>query len=139
MRSIITNVLAGFALRATADAEQEAAGREPAANDAEPSGPAVIAGMTNSLEFTPPEVTISVGETVLWRNGSDVQHTVTADRDKVSNPEKMHLPEGAEPFDSGTLQPGEEWSYTFEVPGRYQYVCLPHEAAGMIGEVIVEE
>ena len=95
--------------------------------------------MTNSLVFTPPKVTISVGETALWRNSSGVQHAATADRNKVAKPENMHLPDGAEPFDSGTLKPGEEWTHTFEVSGRYQYVCLPHESAGMIGEVVVEE
>jgi plastocyanin len=28
---------------------------------------------------------------------------------------------------------------TFTTPGRYRYVCLPHELVGMTGEIIVEE
>ena len=48
------------------------------------------------------------------------------------------VPVGAEPFDSGNIDAGGSYSYTFNVPGTYQYVCLPHELAGMIGVVVVE-
>ena len=30
------------------------------------------------------------------------------------------------------------YSRRFDVPGRYTYFCIPHEAAGMIGEITVE-
>ncbi len=47
------------------------------------------------------------------------------------------LPVGAKPFNSGNLKPGQAYRHTFTVPGRYRYFCVPHEGAGMIGEVVV--
>ena len=97
-----------------------------------------IVEMTGNLRFQPESVTVSAGDTVEWRNTSGVAHTVTADPQKAADPSHVHLPEGAQTFDSGIMQPGGTFQHTFTVPGRYQYVCLPHEAAGMIGEVIVQ-
>jgi plastocyanin len=28
--------------------------------------------------------------------------------------------------------------HTFETAGTHEYLCVPHEAAGMVGKVIVE-
>lgn len=94
--------------------------------------------MNNQLRFTPGTIRISAGETVTWRNTSDLPHTVTADPSKAMDPSNVSLPDGAETFDSGTLNPGDVFERTFTVPGTYRYVCLPHEAAGMVGTVIVE-
>ncbi len=99
---------------------------------------AATVGMTNDLRFDPETVRIQAGETVTWRNTSDVMHTVTADKDLASDPSHVQLPEGAEPFNSGNLQPGESFSRTFSVPGTYKYFCIPHESQGMLGTVIVE-
>jgi plastocyanin len=97
-----------------------------------------VVEMTGNLRFQPETITISAGDTVEWRNTSGAVHTVTADPQKAADPSNVHLPRGAQTFDSGIVQPGGTFQHTFTVPGRYQYVCLPHEAAGMIGEVIVE-
>lgn len=94
-------------------------------------------GMTNRLGFTPATVTIQVGETVRWTNTSDIVHTVTADPEKAADPSRVSLPEGAATFDSGNLAPGEVFEYTFTVAGEYDYICIPHELAGMVGKVIV--
>ncbi len=51
----------------------------------------------------------------------------------------MQLPAGAEPWDSGTVNGGESWSYTFETPGEYTYFCIPHELAGMVASLTVTE
>ncbi len=99
---------------------------------------AAVVGMTSDLKFDPPSVTISVGDTVEWRNTSQTVHTVTADPNKARDPEHVHLPAGAETFDSGVLQPGETFRYTFEVAGDYTYFCIPHEMQGMVAEVTVE-
>lgn len=101
------------------------------------SGDAEV-GMNNQLRFTPGTIRISAGETVTWRNTSDLPHTVTADPSRAMDPSNVSLPDGAETFDSGTLNPGDVFERTFTVPGTYRYVCLPHEAAGMVGTVIVE-
>lgn len=126
--------------------EAEAAGNgdgDSAADQAqpagEPAGPAVTVEMTNALTYEPATITVKVGDTVRWTNPSDIRHTVTADQSKANDPSHVALPEDAEPFDSGNIEPGGSWSYTFEVAGRYTYFCIPHEGAGMVGEVIVEE
>ncbi len=95
--------------------------------------------MTQDLNFEPKAITIRVGDTVEWRNPSGLPHTATFDPTKAADAGNVALPQGVEPFDSGTVDPGESWSHTFETAGRYQYVCLPHEMAGMIGEVVVEQ
>ena len=38
-----------------------------------------------------------------------------------------------------TYDTGYSFAHTFEVVGRYEYVCKPHEAIGMKGAVVVEE
>lgn len=91
------------------------------------------------IEFDPPEITVEVGDTVTWRNDSQVEHTVTADPELAREADSVSLPEGAETFDSGIVAPGETFQHTFTVPGRYRYFCIPHEAAGMVAEVVVEE
>ncbi|MDX1418604.1 MAG: plastocyanin/azurin family copper-binding protein [Rubricoccaceae bacterium] len=100
-------------------------------------GTTVAVTMTNTLAFDPDPVIIEVGDTVEWTNTSGVGHTVTADASLAANPDNVVLPAGAEPFDSGFLGPGATYARTFTVAGIYQYVCLPHESAGMIGQVVV--
>jgi plastocyanin len=94
--------------------------------------------MTDRLTYEPEAVTIAVGETVVWENTSAVVHTVTADEDEAADPSNVRLPDGAEPFDSGDIPPGESWSYRFTVAGEYRYFCIPHEMADMIGTVTVQ-
>jgi len=118
------------------DHEHEAGGDELLATAVGQQG-AVAVAMTAGLTFQPARVSIKVGKKVKWSNSSPYIHTVTADPDKAFQPEHVTLPPGAEPFDSGSIQPGGVYLHTFEVPGKYRYFCIPHEAAGMIGEVEV--
>ncbi|WP_404384276.1 plastocyanin/azurin family copper-binding protein [Caenispirillum salinarum] len=97
-----------------------------------------VVEMTNRLNYMPETVTISAGDTVRWDNTSDLVHTVTADPAKASDRAHVRLPDGAEPFDSGSIQARGSYSHTFTVPGEYTYFCIPHEAAGMIGNIVVE-
>lgn len=101
--------------------------------------PAAVVEMTNDLEYVPSSVTIRAGETVEWHNVGTVAHTVTADPEQAQDRSHVELPDRAETFNSGMIADGDTFSHTFEVPGRYAYFCIPHEAAGMLGEVIVEE
>ncbi len=95
--------------------------------------------MTNRLTFEPRTLRIRVGQTVVWRNTSDVVHTVTADPARAANKANVALPAGAATFDSGDIAPGASYQHTFTVPGEYMYICIPHELAGrMLGVVIVE-
>ena len=38
----------------------------------------------------------------------------------------------------GAVQSGHSYVRTFETTGTHEYYCIPHEAAGMAGKVIVE-
>lgn len=100
--------------------------------------PADTVGMTNTLEYTPDTLTVRAGDAVLWKNGSALVHTVTGDESKATLEGSADIPEGAEPFDSGRLDPGQTFTHTFETPGEYDYFCVPHEGAKMRGTVIVE-
>jgi uncharacterized membrane protein len=105
---------------------------------ADQTKPAAVVEMTNRLTFTPGAVTIRRGETVEWRNSSAMAHTVTAEASKAANRQDVELPQGADPFDSGSILPGGTYRHAFTAPGRYKYICVPHELAGMQGEVDVQ-
>jgi plastocyanin len=77
--------------------------------------------------FEPAEIAVAPGTTITWTNEGTAPHTVTADGGL---------------FDSGTLEPGDTFSYTFEEPGEYPYYCRFHGdegGRGMSGVVIVTE
>lgn len=104
-------------------------------------------GMT-AVAFDPSAVTVSVGDEVVWRNTSTRAHSVTAYEDSI--------PERADYFASGGFESeaaardawanglqgnvtsGNEFAHRFEVPGTYEYFCIPHERSGMVGRVVVE-
>lgn len=101
--------------------------------------------MTDDLTFEPKTATIKTGETVKWKNTSDVDHTVTAYEGKI--------PDGAAYFASGGFEseraarnsvkegliaPDQAYEHTFEQPGTFGYFCIPHEGSGMVGSVQVE-
>jgi plastocyanin len=99
--------------------------------------------------FNPPEITVSVGEEVLWENTSSRSHTVTAYEGGIPDGAAFFATGGYESEDAarrawndslgGGLEAGERFSHTFEVAGEYQYFCIPHEQGGMRGTVVVEE
>jgi hypothetical protein len=58
-----------------------------------------------------PGIEIQVGQEVIWTNQDNREHIV------------RHKPtEGRSQFDSGTLQPGDSFSFTFFQAGDYPYV-----------------
>jgi plastocyanin len=98
-----------------------------------------VVDMTDSLVFEPKEITVKVGDSVEWRNVGNIAHTVTTTPSKVADPERVSVPSGAKPWDSGLIGGDETFSRTFDEPGTYEYVCIPHEGADMVGTVVVEE
>ena len=96
----------------------------------------VTVEMTDQFRFSPAAVTIKTGQTVRWTNTSNEQHTATGD---PSIEDEVSIPEGAEPFNSGLLSPGQQFSHTFTTPGTYHYICLPHYRMGMVGTITVTE
>ena len=68
--------------------------------------------------YTPAEVTVMVSGSILWVNGDNMVHTVTAD-------------DGS--FDSGDLQPGTTFGFTFNTVGPHPYHCKYHgEMTGLV-------
>ena len=75
--------------------------------------------------FVPQVLTVKVGTRVKFPNKDKGGHTVTSDTDV---------------FDSGVLQKGEEFFYTFTQAGEFPYYCAPHGGPGgqgMSGTIIV--
>lgn len=102
------------------------------------ASPAVVVKMSDKPpKFLPEKATVKVGQTVEWVNSAKTLHSVDADASMVQNPKDVVLPPGAKPFDSGFMQPGATFDYTFTVPGTYHYTCVPHEKDHMNGTVIV--
>ena len=101
-------------------------------------GAPVVVEMTNTLRYMPRDVTVTSGQEVEWRNTSGLTHTVTCDPALAGHPQDVQLPPGAEPFNSGSIPPGNTFRYTFRGPGQYKYFCIPHEYAGMVGTVLVQ-
>jgi plastocyanin len=98
---------------------------------------AAVVNMNDQLAFEPKQIEVTAGEQVTWRNVGKVAHTVTADKSKVADPSLVSVPAGTKQWDSGFVAEGESFSRSFEKPGTYRYVCIPHEGAGMVGSVVV--
>ena len=113
----------------------------PAAGAASPE-PTTTIRMPDQLRFEPPEITVSVGQLVTWINASQIPHTATGDPSQnplnESRPDLVVLPDGAEPWGLELLNQGSEFTHTFNDPGRYEYICIPHVLSDMIGVVVVE-
>lgn len=109
--------------------------------DSSGGGPTEVAsGPNGNLVFTPEAVEIPVGMTVTWVFKS-AGHNVSA---KPDDHPKVETPDGAKPFASyeghksyQVVPKGETYEYTFETPGTYTYVCIPHASSGMVGTVTV--
>ena len=87
--------------------------------------------------YMPEPVKIKVGDTIKWVNTGETVHTATTDPSTAPDPSWASVPKGAETWDSGYLNAGEDWSYTFKVPGVYHYFCTTHVKEGMKGEIDV--
>jgi plastocyanin len=93
--------------------------------------------MSDNSKYAPDKLTVAKGAKVTWDNSGAMVHTVTCDPSKAIKNGDVVLPSGAQPFDSGNIEAGKTWSYTFTVAGDYTYFCIPHESDGMIGHVTV--
>jgi plastocyanin len=88
--------------------------------------------------FDPIGVHIESGQTVRWiMNSPGNPHTTTAYH-PMNGSRSLRIPEAATPWDSGFLiNAGDRFEVTLTVDGVYDYFCLPHEAAGMVGRIVV--
>jgi plastocyanin len=90
------------------------------------------------VSFDPIGVRIEPGQAVRWAMASPGNpHTTTAYHPKNAS-HSLRIPETALPWDSGFLvNPGDTFQVTLTAEGVYDYFCLPHEAAGMVGRIVV--
>lgn len=104
-------------------------------------------GMTSEA-FKPATITVGVGDEVVWYNNSARAHSVTAYDAAIPEGATYWATGGYDSEDTardawdglnGALESDETYSHRFEVPGEYGYFCIPHERAGMVGTVVVEE
>lgn len=87
--------------------------------------------------FDPLGLLVAPGTTLRWTNtDSGNSHTATCYHPAI-NGRQARIPTNATPWDSDYLLPGESFSVTLSVPGIYDYYCVPHEHAGMVGRIIV--
>lgn len=77
--------------------------------------------------FDPGTLTITAGETVVWRHEGNNTHTVTSGT-PTQNPGAL--------FDSGALTSGGGFQFTFTTPGTYAYFDRVYGIA-MTGTIIV--
>lgn len=88
------------------------------------------------VSFDPIGLLVEPGTTIRWIVSANV-HTATAYHPHNAH-HPLRIPEGAKPWDSGFLvNPGNHFDVTLTVPGVYDYYCMPHEAAGMVGRIVV--
>ncbi len=87
--------------------------------------------------FNPYGMLIQPGQTVRWTNLDKANsHTATA-YGPQNDVHPRRIPVGAAPFDSDYLLPGKSFEVTLEIPGVYDYFCIPHEMSGMVGRIVV--
>lgn len=87
--------------------------------------------------FDPIGVHIRPGQRIRWINlDPGNSHTATAYHPKNFD-HALRIPEGAEPWNSDYLLPDESFEITLGVEGVYDYYCVPHEHAGMVGRIVV--
>lgn len=86
--------------------------------------------------FRPRGLLIQPGQAVRWVNHEAGNvHTVTAYHPDNGKP--LRMPHEAKSWDSDYLMPEESFVMTFDKPGVYDYFCIPHEHAGMVGRIVV--
>lgn len=74
------------------------------------------------FEFAPTAITINVGDSISWKNDGQRAHTATA------------LDAS---FDSGNLDAGQSFSFTFAKAGTFAFACRYHDT--MQGTITVQE
>ena len=87
------------------------------------------ASTNGSKSFSPDNVQIRPGTTVVWRNDDNTPHTVTS-RKGMNDTSKGKI------FDSGPIGIGKTFSHKFDMVGTYDYFCTLHPT--MAGTVTVK-
>jgi plastocyanin len=107
---------------------------------ASPAGVPVTIRMRSDADgahvgFDPVGLLIQPGQMVRFHCEANYHTTAAYHPDNAEH--SLRIPRAARPWSSDVLQPGEDFNVTLTVPGVYDYYCAPHEAAGMVGRLIV--
>ncbi len=94
---------------------------DAATTTAAPAGGGDTVSIADSA-FVPEDLAVAAGTTVTWRNDDGLQHSVVSATDLE--------------FASTVMDEGDEFTFAFEEPGEYAYVCGIHDF--MTGTVTVE-
>ncbi|NKK93908.1 hypothetical protein GFL95_22205 [Rhizobium leguminosarum bv. viciae] len=89
--------------------------------------------------FDPIGVLIKPGQMIRWINQNPGNSHTTTAYHPANFGKPLRIPEAANSWDSDYLLPDESLSVTFTEHGVYDYYCIPHEHAGMVGRIIVGE
>lgn len=91
-------------------------------------GDAPVIGVSDisikGFAFAPQSITVKAGSAVTWTNNDSFAHTVTSAAGSPAS------------FDSASLGAGKSFSFTFDTPGTYSYVCDFH--GQMTGTIIIQ-
>jgi plastocyanin len=79
--------------------------------------------------FSPANISINKGDMVTWTNNDAEPHTATSG--------SCGTPNGV--FNSGTVNSGGTFSFTFNTAGSFPYYCVFHCALGMVGNITVTD
>jgi plastocyanin len=74
-----------------------------------------------NFDFAPMSLTVPAGTTVTWKNLDEEPHTVVGD---------------AGVFRSGGLEQNESFTFKFDKPGTYKFLCSIHPK--MVGTIVVK-
>ena len=87
--------------------------------------------------FDPVGLRIRPGETVRWLNADAGNAQPRLPIIRRTSTGRGASPRRPTPWDSDYLLPDESFAVTLTAEGVYDYYCVPHEHAGMVGRIIV--
>ena len=155
----VTSMVAGLALALAACGGGEKAGDQAAGDQAANTTPAAGSeapagtGATHDVEmtlvdgqcrFVPEQVTIKAGDVVRFHNKQGGPHNVMFFSDSIPAGAAAVIDAGMDesaPLTSQMAVTQDEVitvAFTGAPTGRYHYTCVPHQAMGMNGNIIVE-
>jgi len=87
---------------------------------AAPKG-AVHTVVIEAMQFSPSQLEVNAGDTVIWKNKDPFPHTATSEKNG---------------FDSKTINAGQTWTFVAKQKGTFPYLCTLHQT--MRGTLVVK-
>jgi plastocyanin len=94
-------------------------------------------GRGERVWFSPLALAVAPGTTIRFVNRDPGNsHTATAYHPDLFGRQRR-IPDAARPWHSDFLLPDDGFEVTLQSPGVYDYYCVPHEMAAMVGRIVV--